>query len=340
MDRGRYIHPAAGPELPDDGKQWELGTPQPSPSSSETRTLLGRNKSDRKNSVRRDKFGWGSSRQSSSSGIYKTVFPGATGLSSLPSQGVSPAKTPWCPKRRQPPEKARFMNTNPPSGEASDLDAGTCEGQRFGQASTETRSCPAAGPQRGSDRFMRMQTCDRRESRDNAPVVDDKIRSPRRRLSWVDDHCSDGRVDSSDQGFDVDRRQTSVGLVNQETENAVREDDSRESVAAIRHRVRSLQAQEGVRMCSAGRKDEDKKSLEAGNHAKPILGTSQVLTGHEGQVLSLVLHEDIIFSAAADGAAKVSHCLTESITHVASVRLACREMWMTRSFLYLKQHPS
>ena len=75
----------------------------------------------------------------------------------------------------------------------------------------------------------------------------------------------------------------------------------RESVAKVRDRVRGLQ--------SRGKPRIKENGLLAGSsrrRARPMPLSSAVFTGHCEQVLALAQHQDVLFSAAADGTAKVT----------------------------------
>lgn len=74
----------------------------------------------------------------------------------------------------------------------------------------------------------------------------------------------------------------------------------RESVDMVRGRVRDLQSREQYRSRKSG--------LSAGDHTKagPTCLSSALFVGHSEQVLALAQHQDVMFSAAADGTAKVN----------------------------------
>lgn len=90
----------------------------------------------------------------------------------------------------------------------------------------------------------------------------------------------------------------------------------RENVAAIRRRVRGLQGvgkgrQAGVTPPASGHAEN---SSTRDRRIDPGSRSSTVFTGHEGQILALAHHEDILFSAAADGTAKVTSINLADVT--------------------------
>lgn len=78
-----------------------------------------------------------------------------------------------------------------------------------------------------------------------------------------------------------------------------RHDIDRGSVDMVRDRVRGLQSKEKARSRKNGSSADDRR------RARPMPLSSAVFIGHSEQVLALAQHEDVLFSAAADGTAKV-----------------------------------
>lgn len=80
---------------------------------------------------------------------------------------------------------------------------------------------------------------------------------------------------------------------------------SREMIATVRGSVRDLQTSR-----DRPRRQEIQEGLSARNNSSgggdPSLRSSAVFLGHTEQVLALARHKDILFSAAADGTAKVA----------------------------------
>lgn len=93
---------------------------------------------------------------------------------------------------------------------------------------------------------------------------------------------------------------------------AATKDLSRGSVASTRDRVRDLQALGGPQWQN---RSERSLAAEEKRQDDPRRRNSAVFVGHSGQVLSLAHRKDILFSAAADGTAKVSALLYPRITN-------------------------
>lgn len=74
----------------------------------------------------------------------------------------------------------------------------------------------------------------------------------------------------------------------------------REPVAMVRDRVRDLQSR------GKPRSQQNGLSVDDRGRVGPVFPSSAVFTGHSEQVLALAQHKDVMFSAAADGTAKVS----------------------------------
>lgn len=106
------------------------------------------------------------------------------------------------------------------------------------------------------------------------------------------------------------------GIISVEREGISR----KEEIAAIRSRVREIQAQ-GIREGGSRVGGTQARGMREGEESGAMLPevgdvasvsrspearpSSTVLTGHDGQVLALAHHGDRLFSAAADGTAKV-----------------------------------
>lgn len=84
-------------------------------------------------------------------------------------------------------------------------------------------------------------------------------------------------------------------------------DHKRENVAAMRRRVRSLQdVGEGRQSGKTPASRHHEASSMIDRRANSESQSSTLFTGHEEQILALTRHGNILFSAAADGTAKVS----------------------------------
>eukprot|EP00904_Undaria_pinnatifida_P007038 jgi/Undpi1/3464/HiC_scaffold_16.g06836.m1 len=124
---------------------------------------------------------------------------------------------------------------------------------------------------------------------------------------------------------------TTGGIISVEREGISR----KEELAAIRSRVREIQAQ-GIREGGSRVGGTQARGMREGEESGAMLpevgdvasvsrspearSSSTVLTGHDGQVLALAHHGDRLFSAAADGTAKAwdtqSHrCLATYVGH-------------------------
>lgn len=173
-----------------------------------------------------------------------------------------------------------------------------------GQLLTESRSFPAAESRRDSGMWIGRPGT-------NATVLSSGVGSNRRSGACKDDHESPIRADSNESSLELDQRQSIEDFACQgREENQLDDDDTaRESIDEIRRRVQSLLEQEGQEFSTDESEYRESESLAASD-SKLTLSPSEVLTGHSGQVLSLARHDGIIFSAAADGFARVRNFLS------------------------------
>lgn len=161
----------------------------------------------------------------------------------------------------------------------------------------------ATVPQRSETdiRNKRSATGERRRGNANAQRSTEKNNLPNKQRR--DKPAGSGRTHNNDMSR---RKGRNEGPRTDEREED-QHDAFRESVAMVRDRVRSLQSRGKPRIRENG------LSADGRRRARPTPLSSAVFTGHSEQVLALAQHQDVMFSAAADGTAKVSALFTRQM---------------------------
>lgn len=210
----------------------------------------------------------------------------------------------WCPPGRRLSDNARVMDNRRSSiGVSHNNNDDDGRRHQSEQLLAESRSVPAAEWRRGSGIWNGRRGT-------NATILNRSVGSNRRPGAHREDHVSPIRADSNESSLELDQRQS---IDNFACEGWEENDTARESIDEIRRKVKSLLEQEGKDFSTNESEYLESESLAASD-SKLILGPSEVLTGHSGQVLSLARHDGIIFSAAADGFAQVRDFLSCYIT--------------------------
>lgn len=290
IGRGRHLQTEIGIKLlgDDDDNHREFHMSDPSLYSSKSRIIPKQTASDGNSAIPKVTFSKASSQNPRTNrAVYSS------------SKVVARTKNSCCPPGRKLSESARVTNDRRSSKGASGKKIDD-DSRRYqsGQLSTESGSFLEAESWRGSGTWSGRRGT-------NATVLNGGIESSRR-PGCKDDNESPIRSDSNEPSLELDQRQSIDDFDDQgRGENRLDDDDTaRESIDEVRRRVQSLLKQEGREFSTKESEYLENESLE-GSDSKLTLGLSEVLTGHSGQVLSLVRHDGIIFSAAADGSAKV-----------------------------------
>lgn len=253
-----------------------------------------------------------------------------TRCSPPPSRSISPDKKPWCPSGRRSsggnfesiyegahavhPNFRRSSTDTSRARDGQDIDVYRGRGPH-GRHSIDDSSPPSTATLRRPEIREAEPVVGRRGSRANHEVSKIETRPDRRQ--WMAGGSVYGatngvpsttpvnasrsspkpvrvRAHSNEQARPkLDERQGTAGG------SGGRPGDSRGSIAEIRRRVRGLQALGG----RASVENDPRSS--AGGRRRSSVQLSTVYAGHDGQVLALARHGALLFSAAADGTAKV-----------------------------------
>lgn len=270
------------------------------------------------------------------------------------SRSVSPNRSPWYPPGRRPSPDSCLQIANGDGDEparrkkAAENAYVLHPAYRHMFERAERGTSPRTTQHRLEDGWGAGDSAGRRDIMISAPVNSAKERAPSNRhdrSATRDLRRVTGRRDSRERQTPLSPRHSKDGTLTNvpaKPKNArhtrcqggekgnniasrsgeARGGHRREKVAAIRRRVRGLQdvgkgRQPGVTPPASG---HGQKNSTRDRRTNPGSRSSTVFTGHEGQILALAHHEDILFSAAADGTAKVSPI---NLTVVALTSQAC-----------------
>lgn len=167
----------------------------------------------------------------------------------------------------------------------------------MGGSSCSSPQTATTVPQRSeTGRKVRSATGERRREGANAYLSTNQNNLPGKQRR--DQPARSGQTHNNDQ---MPRRKvTGEGKYAADKREGVQDDGHREPVVTVRDHVRDLQSRDNRRSQENGLSADGRKRVD------PVSLSSAVFIGHSEQVLALAQHKDVMFSAAADGTAKVS----------------------------------